>query len=139
MSEQLVRVAFAGVTVAETTRALRVLETSHPPVYYVPPNDVLRGALVAVDGTSFCEWKGSAAYFDVTVAGKRYARAAWSYPRPSRRYADLVDHVAFYPTADNACYVGGERVRAQAGDFYGGWITDAIVGPYKGGPGTTGW
>lgn len=111
-----------------------MLETSHPPVWYVPVEDVVPGALTPTDRTSFCEFKGTAVYWD--VLGLR--DAAWSYPRPARGYEAMADAVAFYP-ALLACRVAGEQVRAQAGGFYGGWITDDVVGPFKGEPGTLGW
>jgi len=116
-----------------------VLETSHPPVYYVPPGDYRADCFRPTPHESFCEFKGVARYFDVVV-GDRVARdAAWSYPNPSPRYAVLADHMAIYPGRVEACFVDGERVRPQEGDFYGGWITRDVVGPFKGGPGTHGW
>ena len=134
-----VEVFFGGAKVADTTRAKRVRETSHPPVYYVPPEDVRMEYLVPAGGRSFCEWKGVASYYDIRVGGHREARAAWYYPSPTPPFVGLEDHVAFYPSLVDACYVDGEKVRAQEGDFYGGWITSGIVGPFKGGPGTRGW
>lgn len=134
-----IRVVFNGVTIAETHRAKRVLETSHPPVYYVPPEDVKMEHLVKVSGSSWCEWKGRAFYYDVVVAGRRASRAAWTYQQPSGGFEMIKDHVAFYPGLMDACYVDGERVRPQPGRFYGGWITDDVVGPFKGEPGTHGW
>jgi uncharacterized protein (DUF427 family) len=114
------------------------LSTSHPPVYYFPPEDVLPGALVATARSSFCEFKGAARYFTVTAGDKR-AEGAWSYPDPSPAYAVIRDHVAFYPGRMDACTVDGEVVVPQPGGFYGGWITGDVVGPFKGGPGTMGW
>lgn len=133
------RVTFAGVTVAETRRALRVLETSHPPVYYVPPEDVRLDLLEATERSTVCEFKGRAVYWTLHVDGRRSVNAAWSYPQPARGYGALKDHLAFYPSRVGSCWVDGERVTAQAGDFYGGWITGDIVGPFKGEPGTWGW
>jgi len=136
----LVEVRFGGVVVASTRRARRVLETSHPPVYYVPPADVDMDRLVPVPGrTTWCEWKGAACYYDVVAGGERAPSAAWAYPHPIHPFAAIADHVAFYPHRMGSCWVDGERVRAQEGDFYGGWITAAIVGPFKGPPGTRGW
>jgi uncharacterized protein (DUF427 family) len=133
-------VVFNGVTIADTRRAKRVLETSHPPVYYIPPEDIKMEYLtLAEGGTTFCEWKGQASYYDVSVGEKRAARAAWVYPEPIAAYEAIKAHVAFYPHLMDACYVDGERARPQAGGFYGGWITSEIVGPFKGEPGTTGW
>jgi uncharacterized protein (DUF427 family) len=134
-----VRVVLGGVTVADTVRAVRVLETSHPPNYYLPIDDVLAGSLVPAAGASLCEWKGVGRYFDVTDGGRVAARAAWAYPAPVDEYAVLARMVSFYPAAMDACFVGDEQVRAQAGGFYGGWITDNVVGPFKGDPGTQGW
>ena len=132
-------VVLGGVTIADTTRALRVLETSHPPGFYLPRADFAPGSLTPVEGRSFCEWKGWAAYLDVTGGGVTAPRAAWHYPDPVPAFSVLRDHVALYPAAMDACTVDGERVRPQEGGFYGGWITDEIVGPFKGGPGTAGW
>jgi uncharacterized protein (DUF427 family) len=134
-----IRVLFNGVTVAETHRAKRVLETSHPPVYYIPPEDVRMHRLVEVSGSSWCEWKGRASYYDVIVGGKKARRAAWTYHHPSEAFEIIQDHVAFYPGPMDVCTVDGERVRPQPGRFYGGWITDDVVGPFKGEPGTEGW
>ena len=137
--DKKVKVVFGGVTLAYTTRAKRVLETSHPPVYYVPPEDIRVEHLEPAEGDSYCEWKGVAGYYDVAVDGRREGRAAWYYPDPVPAYAALKDHVAFYPSRMDACWVDGEKVESQEGDFYGGWITRDIVGPFKGAPGTRGW
>jgi uncharacterized protein (DUF427 family) len=134
-----VRVVLGGETIVDTGRALRVLETSHPPAFYLPREDVAPGALVPAEGATFCEWKGRAAYLDVVGGGVTATRAAWCYPDPVPAFAALRDHVALYPGRMDACFVDDERVRAQEGDFYGGWITGEIVGPFKGGPGTWGW
>jgi len=134
-----VRVVFNGVTIADTRRAKRVLETSHPPVYYVPPEDIREGALVEVSGASWCEWKGQASTYDVVAGNRRAERAAWTYRDPSKGFEVIKDHVAFFAGPMDACYVDDERVRPQPGGFYGGWITDDVVGPFKGGPGTSGW
>jgi uncharacterized protein (DUF427 family) len=133
------RVVLGGVTVADTVRGLRVLETSHPPNYYLPIDDVLPGALTAATGSSVCEWMGVARYLDVRGGARVAARAAWTYPEPLAPFAALAGTVAFYAAAMDACFVDDERVRAQPGGFYGGWITDAIVGPFKGDPGTGHW
>jgi len=137
--QRRVVVVFAGEVVADTRRALRVVETSHPPVYYIPAGDYRSAHFRPTAEESFCEFKGVARYFDIAV-GERVARqAAWSYPSPAARYAVLQDRVAVYPDRVDACYVDGEKVQAQEGGFYGGWITSDIVGPFKGGPGTRGW
>lgn len=140
-SARRARVEFGGATIADSAAALRVLETSHPPVLYFPPGDVDLGRLQKVDGyETFCEFKGIATYFDVAGADGRLARlGAWTYRDPVPAYASLRDHVAFYPGRMDACWLGDERVAAQDGDFYGGWITADITGPFKGGPGTRGW
>jgi uncharacterized protein (DUF427 family) len=134
-----IRIVFNGKTIADTEGALRVLETSHPPVYYLPPADIDSDCLRPAGGTSFCEFKGVARYFDVVAGDRRAEKAAWYYPDPSPGYGALKDYVAFYPAPMDACYVDGELVRPQPGRFYGGWITDNITGPFKGGPGTKGW
>ncbi len=134
-----IKVVFGGVTLAYTTRARRVLETSHPPVYYVPPADVRMEHLTLAEGATLCEWKGWARYYDVSAGGRTEPRAAWFYPEPMAAFEDIKDHVAFYPSKMDACWVDGEKVEAQPGDFYGGWITPEIVGPFKGAPGTRGW
>lgn len=135
----LVEVELGGSTVARTTRALRVLETSHPPTYYLPRAAFAPGTLRPADGDSFCEWKGAAAYLDVVTEGRTAHRAAWCYPDPAAPFAALRDHVALYPGQMDRCLVDGEVVRAQPGGFYGGWVTSSVVGPFKGGPGTWGW
>jgi uncharacterized protein (DUF427 family) len=116
-----------------------VLETSHPPTYYLPVADFQHGSLRPAAGRSFCEWKGVAAYFDVVAGSSVAARAAWGYPRPTTAFRELLDHVAVYPSAMDACTVDGELVIAQPGDFYGGWITSRVIGPFKGGPGSRSW
>ncbi|MBD5606547.1 MAG: DUF427 domain-containing protein [Candidatus Eremiobacteraeota bacterium] len=138
-SAKRLRVVFAGKTVADTTAGWRVLETSHPPVYYLPQHDMLPGVLVPAGGSSFCEYKGRAGYFDLVVDGERSERAGWSYPLPSPAFAAIANHVAFYASRVDACYVDDELVVAQPGDFYGGWVTRDVVGPIKGSPGTSGW
>ncbi len=128
-----------GATIAETAAGMRVLETSHPPNYYFPIGDVRAEALSVDQGSSWCEWKGRARYADVVVGDHRAPRAAWWYPAPVAAYAALRDHVAFYPSRMDACWLDDERVRSQDGDFYGGWITADLKGPFKGPPGTLGW
>lgn len=132
-------VTFAGETIAETTQGYRVLETSHPPVYYFPPIDVRCSLLIAQSGHSFCEFKGTAKYWTLDSRGVRSENAAWSYPDPTKAFRAIKDFLAFYASRVDGCWVGDARVRAQAGDFYGGWITHRIIGPFKGGPGTLGW
>ncbi|GEP07954.1 hypothetical protein MOX02_59920 [Methylobacterium oxalidis] len=133
------RVVFDGVTIADSVRGWRVLETSHPPTYYLPPDDILPGALASAEGSSFCEWKGRAVYYDVIGPQRRIRRMAWAYPKPSAPFAALTNHIAFYAGPMDACFVGEERVTPQPGGFYGGWVTGRVVGPFKGEPGTEGW
>jgi uncharacterized protein (DUF427 family) len=128
-----------GEVVAETRRSLRVLETSHPPTYYFPPEDVRAALRLRRDTHTFCEWKGQADYYDVDVAGELIERAAWCYPSPTEEFAAIRDFLSFYAHPFDECLVDGEPVDAQQGRFYGGWITSNIVGPFKGGPQTAGW
>jgi len=128
-----------GRTIAETRAAVRTLETSHPPSYYIPPGDIAPGVLRRAAGTSLCEWKGTAIYWDVVVGDIVLPRVGWSYPDPTPAFAMLRDHVAFYAGPFDRCTVDGEAVTPQEGRFYGGWITSRVVGPFKGGPGTMGW
>jgi len=134
-----VRIELGGVVVADSTSALRILETSHPPTIYVPPADIDPACIRPAGGRSFCEWKGVATYFDVAGGGRHEARAAWGYPDPVADYAALRDHLAFYPGRMDACWLDDERVQSQPGDFYGGWITADLRGPFKGPLGTRGW
>jgi len=128
-----------GVRVVDTTRSVRVLETSHPPVYYIPRSEFVAGSLLPAAGQSFCEYKGQASYLSVRGGTTLVERAAWFYPEPSRGFEVLRDLVALYPAAMDSCTVDGEAVRPQEGGFYGGWITSRVVGPFKGSPGTSGW
>ena len=151
-TERLLRVMHGGMVVAETRRGLRILETSHPPVYYFPPEDVAMQVLrPSARGGSFCEFKGVAAYWNLDLTGAHRADGslvegvpvvpgvAWSYPSPSKAYASLKNYLAFYASKVDACFVEEEQVLAQPGDFYGGWITAQVKGPFKGAPGTMGW
>lgn len=133
------RIVFGGETIAETNRAFRVLETSHPPVYYFPPDDVRMEFLTPAAGASFCEWKGRARYYDLRVGDKTVENAGWFYSNPARGFSEIKDYIAFYPSKMDVCYANEELVESQAGDFYGGWITSEIIGPFKGGAGTRGW
>lgn len=133
-------VVFGNEVVAETRGGYRVLETSHPPQYYFPPEDISAGALrAAAGGGSFCEWKGEAAYWDVHGGGAVAGRSAWSYASPTAPFAPIAGHVAFYVAPMDRCEVDGEVVVPQPGGFYGGWITSHVVGPFKGVPGSRGW
>jgi uncharacterized protein (DUF427 family) len=132
-------VVLGDETIAATTRAYRVLETSHPPNYYFPPDDVVAGALEPSTGRSFCEWKGRAHYFTVRGGSRVAVDGAWGYEAPSEAFAPIRGYVAFYARRMDACFVAGELVTPQPGDFYGGWITSSIAGPFKGAPGSRGW
>ncbi|MEN8185163.1 MAG: DUF427 domain-containing protein [Myxococcota bacterium] len=137
--ERRVRVEFAGVCLAESHRALRVLETSSPPCYYLPSTDVRAEHLQPSPTTSFCEWKGVAHYLSACVGERRAEDAAWTYPDPDSGFEVLRDHLAFFAGRVDACFLGDVRVRAQPGRYYGGWITPEIVGPFKGEPGSEDW
>jgi len=138
-SSETVEVRLGGAVVARTTAALRVLETSHPPTYYLPRIAFAEGTLRPADGSSYCEWKGVASYYDVVTSTRTAWRAGWTYPEPSPGFESLLDHVAVMPGAVDACTVDGEIVVPQEGGFYGGWITSRVVGPFKGAAGTRGW
>lgn len=138
-TSQRIRIVFNGETIVDTTQAYRVLETSHPPVYYLPPEDIQMQYLQSSQRTSFCEFKGRATYWTVQVGDRQAPDAAWSYASPSQRFEPMRNYLAFYPSRMDACFVDDEQVQSQAGDFYGGWITANIVGPFKGGTGTWGW
>ena len=138
-TNKTLKIVFNGEIIAEATRAFRVLETSHPPVYYFPPDDVRMKFLTKNSDSSFCEWKGAANYYDLRVGEKLIENAAWFYPNPTKSFAEIKNFLAFYPSKMDACFVNDELVQSQAGDFYGGWITSEIVGPFKGGAGTFGW
>lgn len=139
-TSSLLRVLHRGVVLAETTAAFRILETSHPPVFYIPPADIAMQHMVRSPSRStFCEFKGIAIYWSINVAGAVFRDAAWSYQQPAHPYKALKDHIAFYANRVDECSVDGEIVQAQAGDFYGGWITSKVKGPFKGAPGTMDW
>lgn len=138
-TDKRVKVVFNGEVIAETTNAKRILETSHPPTFYIPREDVKMEYFTPTTRATICEFKGVASYWTIRVHGKTSENAAWAYTNPSPGYEAVKDHICFYPSKMEACYVDDERVQAQEGDFYGGWITSEIVGPFKGGPGTRGW
>ncbi len=134
------RIEVGGVVVADSASALRVLETSHPPTIYIPPADVRTDLLAESSAPpTFCEFKGIAHYLDLIIETRRIAAVAWTYPQPSAGYEALRDHLAFYPGRVDGAWLGEEQVHAQPGDYYGGWITVDLVGPFKGAPGTLGW
>jgi uncharacterized protein (DUF427 family) len=125
--------------IADSHRTWRVLETSHPPVYYIPLEDVQHQYLNPSQRHTICEWKGVAEYYDLTVGDRTLRNVIWRYPQPTEAFAAIKDCVAVYPGQMDACFVDDEQVQAQPGDFYGGWVTSDIVGPFKGGLGTWGW
>ena len=134
-SQDLVRVEALGEILVETQRSLRVLETFHPPTYYLPPTDMNQGLLFPAPGRpTFCEWKGVASYYDVVAGEQRINRAVWTYNHPSERFRELAGWFALYPGQMDGCWVNGERVIPQQGGFYGGWITSQVEGPFKGDP-----
>lgn len=139
LARHRVRVEFHGETIADSMAAYRVLETSHPPTYYIPPSDVRLEFLRADSQRTYCEFKGSASYWDLVVGSRVSEQAAWSYPSPTPAFSVLKDCLAFYPSRVDGCFVDDERVQAQEGDFYGGWITANLTGPFKGGAGTRFW
>lgn len=133
------RVEFAGKIIAETTAAFRILENSHPPTYYFPPEDVDQRFLFRGTGRSYCEFKGRAAYWDVRVGSREAVNAVWSYPRPAMPYEALAGMFAFYAGKMDGCFIDDERVEPQPGEYYGGWISSRVVGPFKGGGGSQSW
>ena len=134
-----VMIEHRGVVIADTRASIQTLETSHPPSYYIPPDAIRPGALRRAGGSSFCEWKGSATYWDVVIGDLVVPRVGWSYPDPSAAFLALRDHVAFYAGPFDRCSVDGETVVPQPGGFYGGWITADLAGPFKGISGSMGW
>jgi uncharacterized protein (DUF427 family) len=136
---QRIKIVFNGQIIVDSQNAKRVLETSHPPTYYVPLEDIKPETLKPAPARTWCEWKGEARYYDVIIGDRIAESAAWFYPNPAPDYAEIKDHVAFYASKMEACFVGDELVKPQPGAFYGGWITPKIDGPFKGGPGTSGW
>jgi len=138
-SPKRIQIWFNEIMIVDSQQTQRVLETSHPPAYYIPPADIAMQYLSTISRQSYCEWKGMARYYCIQVGNKRVEQAAWYYPEPNAYFAVLKDYVAFYPSRMDACLVDGEKVTAQPGDFYGGWITADIVGPFKGASGTWGW
>ena len=129
---QRIKIIFNGELIVDSQNAKRVIETGHPPVYYIPLQDIKSGILQPIFENTYCEWKGEASYYDVTLDDHTAKKAAWFYPDPDKKYLDIKDYVAFYANKMDACYVDDELVKAQAGGFYGGWITSNIVGPFKG-------
>ena len=129
----------AATIVVDTRASIRTLETSHPPSYYIPRADIAPGILLPAGGSSLCEWKGAAVYWDVVIGDIVLPRIGWSYPAPTPSFAALRDHIAFYVEPFDRCSVDGETALPQPGGFYGGWITSTVSGPFKGGPGSRSW
>ena len=134
-----IRVKFGGIVIADSNKTYRVLETASPPVYYIPQGDIQMEYLEPANKSTLCEWKGKARYWTVRVGKKLSENAGWSYPDPWDGFELITDYIAFNASKMDACYVGAEKVLPQPGNYYGGWITSEIVGPFKGGRGTEGW
>jgi uncharacterized protein (DUF427 family) len=133
------RVEHAGALLADTNNGFRTLETSHPPTYYIPPTAIRFNLLRKNNTQTFCEWKGVASYFDLVAGDTTIKNAAWVYHNPTPSFIEIKDHLSFYASKVDACFVNDEQVQAQDGDFYGGWITANLTGPFKGSPGTSHW
>ena len=138
-SHRHIQVIFNGVVIADSLGAKRVLETSHPPTYYLPREDVRMEHFRPSSRRTVCEWKGQAVYYTIVVEDRRAENAAWSYPEPTAPFESIRGYIAIYPHEMDACLVDGERAEPQPGGFYGGWVTSDVVGPFKGDPGTLGW
>lgn len=138
-TSRVVQIVLGGEVIVDTADVLRVLETSHPPTYYLPIADFAEGVLVPASGSSLCEYKGAASYFDVHGGDQSRERSAWTYPEPTPAYAELSGRVAVYPAAMDRCTLDGVLVTPQPGRFYGGWVTPDLAGPFKGVLGSMGW
>lgn len=138
LDSRQITVRLGEVLIAQTTAAIRVLETASPPTIYIPPSDVCFDSLESAPSQSFCEWKGAATYWSLRTAAGPLKNIGWSYSSPVPSFAAIKDYLSFYPRQVE-CYIDSQRVRGQDGGFYGGWVTDEIVGPHKGAPGTSGW
>ena len=134
-----IRIVLGGVEIVNTTHAWRVLETFHPPTYYIPQSAFSAGSILPAAGQSLCEWKGQARYFSLVAGGKTASRCAWAYANPTPAFQPIANHLALYVAAMDACFVDGEQAKPQPGGFYGGWVNSWITGPVKGAPGTTHW
>jgi uncharacterized protein (DUF427 family) len=133
------KIVHRGIILAETRRAIRTLETSHPPSYYFPREDIEMNWLQSSPRSSICEWKGQASYFHVNIGGDVLRDVGWSYALPTKAFVLLKDHVAFYAAPFDGCFIDGEKVTPQPGSFYGGWITSRVSGPFKGASGSMFW
>ena len=138
-TKKTLKIIFNGEVIVETNNGYRVLETSHPPAYYIPQDDINMNCLTKTARSTFCEFKGAASYWTVKVGDKVATNSAWGYKNPAAGFEAIKDHICFYASKMDECYVNDELVQAQAGDFYGGWITSDVIGPFKGGAGTWGW
>lgn len=134
-----IRVIFNDLVLVDSNQCYRVLETSHPPGYYIPPNDILMDYLIPSTLTTYCEWKGEGSYYHIKIGNKRVDNAAWYYSNPNPSFLAIKNYVAFYPRFMDSCWVDNEKVEPQPGPFYGGWITSNLIGPFKGIPGSNGW
>ena len=134
-----IRIVLGGLEIAHTIKAWRVLETFHPPTYYIPKNAFLEGVIQKAEGSSLCEWKGQASYFSLSAGGKTAPRCAWAYAKPTPDFEPIAGHLAVYCHMMDACFVDGEQAKPQPGNFYGGWVNSWTTGPIKGAPGTTHW
>ncbi len=126
-----ISIQFAGEIIVESTRAIRVLETSHPPTYYIPKEDFLPGILTKASGQTFCEWKGNATYWTITLNNRAVEKVAWSYETPTPPFKAIQGYIAVYSAPMDGCFVGDEQVESQKSNFYGGWITKNLTGPFK--------
>jgi uncharacterized protein (DUF427 family) len=138
-TDKHLKIICQGIVLAETNRGKRVLETSHPPTYYFPPEDIKLEYLIETPKKNICEWKGRYQYYDVKIGDPLIKYAAWRYFEPTANFVEIQTYYGFVAALMDDCYVNDERVTPQSGDFYGGWITADIVGPFKGEPGTWGW
>ena len=134
-----IRIEHGGITLADSANAWRTLETSHPPTYYIPPQDVAMAHLEPSQHRSLCEWKGQARYFDIVIGDARIRNGAWCYSDPTPPFEPIRGYLAFYPDPLDRCLVDGEKITPQPGEFYGGWISRFEAGPFKGGPGSRFW
>ena len=133
-TEKKIQVIYQNVVIAETVRAKRVLQTGQAPVYYIPQKDIRMEYMIPTSKNSTCEFKGKAVYYDIRVGAKAVTAAGWSYPEPTQGYEEIKDHIAFYPRLMDACFVDGEKVTPEPGQYFGGWITSDILGPFEGEP-----
>jgi uncharacterized protein (DUF427 family) len=138
-TERHIEVLFNGVKIADSRRAKRVLETAGAPVYYIPRDDVKMDYFAETPRSTYCEWKGSASYYTISVGDKTAHNAAWTYLEPLQPFMEIAGSIAIYPAPMDACMVDGEVVTPQPGRYYGGWVTQEIKGPFKGEPASEGW